>query len=76
MPVTVLVPEIRRRINSLRQEEELTEIDDDDISPRHPRWGERHRAESILQQPRNIRSWLRYISESNNFLKRHAYKEE
>ena len=36
-PVTV--PEIPRRINSLGQEEELTEIDDDDIPPRRPRLG-------------------------------------
>ena len=65
-PVTV--PEIPRRINSLGQEEELTEIDDDDIPPRRPRWGERRRAESFLQAPRSVRSRLRYVSESNNFL--------
>ena len=75
-PVMVRVPEIPRRINSLGQDEELTEIDDDEIPPRRPRWGERRRAGSILQQPRNIRSRLRYVSESNNFLKCHAYKEE
>ena len=33
-PVTVL--EIPRQINSLSQEEELTEIADDDIPPRRP----------------------------------------
>ena len=64
--VTVL--EIPRRINSLGQEEELTEIDDNDIPPRRPRWGERRRAESFLQVPRSVRSRLRYVSESNNFL--------
>ena len=35
-PVTV--PEIPRRINSLGQDDQLTEIDDDDIPPRGPRW--------------------------------------
>ena len=64
----VRVPEIPRRINSLGQEEELTEIDDDDIPPRRPRWGERLLTESFLQAPRSVRSRLRYVSESNNFL--------
>ena len=62
-PVTVPVQKIPRRINSLGQEEELTEIDDDDIPPRCRRWGERRHAESILQPPRNIMSRLRYVSE-------------
>ena len=72
----VMVPEIPRRINSLGQEEELTEIDDDDIPPRRSQWGERRRAKSFLQASRNVRSRLRYVSESNNFLKWHGYKKE
>jgi len=62
-------PEIQGQIKSLGKKEVLTEIENNDVPPGCPQWGERHPAESLRQLPQNFQSPVRYVGESNNLLK-------